>query len=58
MPIMATETKSETLNLRVTPETKAEILALAADDRRSATSLIEWLVAQERKRRSKGVRRG
>jgi hypothetical protein len=47
---MEKQKKTDTLNLKVTPEFKARLAALAAEENRSITSLVEWLVLEHDQR--------
>jgi len=42
--------KTEYLQLKVTPEFKAEVLKYCDDTGRTITSLIEWLLREEMKK--------
>ncbi|HRD68433.1 MAG TPA: CopG family transcriptional regulator [Candidatus Competibacter sp.] len=50
---MRQKTRIAYVNLRVTPEFKEMVTALAAAENRSITSLVEWLVLDHLKRNSK-----
>jgi len=47
---MKKQLKSDTLNLKVTPDFKARLAALAHTENRSITSFLEWLVLEHEKR--------
>lgn len=52
--IMKIKKKTATLNLKVAPDFKARLTALAAAENRSITSLVEWLVLAHERRTQKG----
>jgi hypothetical protein len=47
---MAQQRKSTYLQIKVTPEFKAEVLKYCDDTGRTITSLIEWLLKEEMKK--------
>lgn len=47
---MKIKKKTATLNLKVAPDFKARLTALAAAENRSITSLVEWLVLEHERR--------
>lgn len=50
---MTPENKTALLNLKVTPSFKARVKQLAAEENRSITSLLEWLVLEHQKKKAR-----